>query len=153
VIEKAHAEGALIMEKCLDQGKNVVFLTLGDVTVYCTFIYLKNILERDGYKVELVNGITSFCASAARLGVSLADWDETLHIIPAFHNIEDITSLEGNLVLMKSASHIKEVKEALRESGRAVKAVENCTMEGEKIYSSLEEIPDDAGYFTLMIAK
>jgi precorrin-2/cobalt-factor-2 C20-methyltransferase len=31
--------------------------------------------------------------------------------------------------------------------------VENCSMENEKLYRSLDEIPDDAGYFSLIIAK
>ena len=31
--------------------------------------------------------------------------------------------------------------------------VENCGMETEKIYTDVEEIPDDAGYFSLIIAK
>ena len=41
----------------------------------------------------------------------------------------------------------------LRESGRDVQAVENCSMDTEKVYRSVEEIPDDAGYFSLIIAK
>ena len=31
--------------------------------------------------------------------------------------------------------------------------VENCGMEEERIYHSVEEIPDDAGYYSLIIAK
>ena len=54
---------------------------------------------------------------------------------------------------MKSASHMAEVKDLLRSSGRDVQAVENCSMETEKVYRSVEEIPDDAGYFSLIIAK
>ncbi|MBP1555054.1 MAG: hypothetical protein J6Z24_06395 [Oscillospiraceae bacterium] len=45
------------------------------------------------------------------------------------------------------------VKELLINSGRYVQAVENCGMDGEKLYRSAEEIPDEAGYFTLIIAK
>lgn len=152
-VEKAHAEGARLIERYLDEGKNVVFLTLGDSTVYCTFSYLQHILEADGYHVELVNGIPSFCAAAARLGTSLTEWDEMLHILPAVHRTEDLMDLPGNYVLMKSASRMAEVKDALRKSGRKVCAVENCTMESEKVYRDLEEIPDDAGYFSLIIAK
>ena len=153
LIEAEHQKGAKLMESYLDKGQNVVFLTLGDPTVYCTFSYLQHILEADGYEVELVSGITSFCAAAARLGVSLVEWDEPLHIMPAVHKTEDDLSLDGNYVLMKSASHMKEVKELLIKSGRKVDAVENCGMETEKIYRSAEEIPDDAGYFSLIIAK
>ena len=41
----------------------------------------------------------------------------------------------------------------LRESGRKVYCAENCSMETEKLYYDVEEIPDDAGYFSLIIAK
>ena len=153
LIAAEHRKGAELMESYLDKGQNVVFLTLGDPTVYCTFRYLQHILEADGYEVELVSGITSFCAAAARLGVSLMEWDEPLHIVPAVHKTNDDLSLDGNYVLMKSASHMKEVKELLIKSGRKVDAVENCGMDTEKIYRSAEEIPDDAGYFSLIIAK
>ena len=153
LIAAEHRKGAELMESYLDKGQNVVFLTLGDPTVYCTFSYLQHILEADGYEVELVSGITSFCAAAARLGVSLMEWDEPLHIVPAVHKTNDDLSLDGNYVLMKSASHMKEVKELLIKSGRKVDAVENCGMDTEKIYRSAEEIPDDAGYFSLIIAK
>ncbi len=149
----AHRRGADQIESVLDSGRNVVFLTLGDPTVYCTFSYLQHILEADGYKVVLVSGIPSFCAAAARLGTSLTEWDEMLHILPGVHMAEDLLKLSGNCVLMKSASHMKEVKDMLRKSGRSVQAAENCCMEGEKLYRSLEEIPDDAGYFSLIIAK
>ena len=54
---------------------------------------------------------------------------------------------------MKSASHMKEVKTLLKDSGRTVSAVVNCGMEDEAVYRSAEEIPDDAGYFSLIIAK
>ena len=152
-MEQEHRKGAKILETYLDQGKNVVFLTLGDPTVYCTFSYLQHILEADGYTVELVSGVSSFCAAAARLKLPLTEWDEQLHIIPAVHKTEGTLSCPGTYVLMKSASHMKEVKELLRTSGRHVSAVENCGMETERIYRSVEEIPDEAGYFMLIIAE
>jgi precorrin-2/cobalt-factor-2 C20-methyltransferase len=31
--------------------------------------------------------------------------------------------------------------------------IENCGMETEKIYRSIEEIPEDAGYYSLIIVK
>ena len=152
-IEEEHQKGARILEQYLEQGKNVVYLTLGDPTVYCTFSYLQHILERDGFQVELVSGISSFCAAAARLNLPLTEWDEPLHIIPAVHKLDAPFAEEGNYVLMKSASHMKDVKDLLRKTRLSVQAVENCSMETERVYHSLEEIPDDAGYFSLIIAK
>ena len=46
-----------------------------------------------------------------------------------------------------------QVKEILAESGKDVVMVENCGMENEHIYRGVEEIPDDAGYYSLIIAK
>ena len=152
-IEENHQKGAKIIEEYLDQGKNVVYITLGDSTIYCTFTYLQHYMEADGYEVQLVNGIPSFCAAAARLNIPLVEWNEPLHVLPAVHKLEDKLDLAGNYVLMKSASHMKETKDMLRSSGRSVQAAENCTMENEKLYRSVDEIPDDAGYFSLIIAK
>lgn len=154
LIAKAHREAADIIESYLDEGRNVVYITLGDSTIYCTFSYIQHLLEADGYETELVPGITSFCAAAAALNVSLTEWDEPLHVVPALHNTEEGSlGWPGNYVLMKSASRMREVKEMLSHTELEVQAVENCSMADEKIYRSLEEIPDDAGYFSLIVAK
>ncbi len=152
-LEEEHRKGARLLEQYLEQGRNVVYLTLGDPTIYCTFSYLQHILEADGYAVELVPGIPSFCAAAARLNLPLVEWDEPLHVLPAVHKTEDALDQPGTYVLMKSASHMAEVKALLRRSGRDVSAVENCSMATEKVYRSVDEIPDDAGYFSLIVAK
>jgi len=52
---------------------------------------------------------------------------------------------------MKSAGHMKEVKEMLTRSKRKASAVLNCGLYGEQVCRSIEEIPDDAGYFSLII--
>ncbi len=152
-LREAHEKGARQLMDLADAGENVIFLTLGDPTVYCTFSYLQHILEAEGYPVVLVSGITSFCAAAARLGLSLGEWDEPIHVLPAAHKTGDRLDLEGTYVLMTSASHMREVKDMLRQSGRKVRAVLDCGMETEKVCRDLEEIPDDAGYFSLIIAK
>lgn len=153
LIDEEHKKGAKLIESYLDKGHDVVFLTLGDSTIYCTFSYVQHIMEADGYEVELVSGIPSFCAAAAKMGISITEWDEPLHVVPGAHKTNEPLDLEGTYVLMKSASYMKEVKELLRQSKKDVSCVENCGMETEKIYRSVDEIPDDAGYFSLVIAK
>ncbi len=153
LIEEEHKKGAKLLEEYLDQGKNVVYITLGDSTIYCTFTYLQHILEADGYETELVNGIPSFCAAAAALNIPLSEWDEPIHILPAVHKTDALLDQAGNYVLMKSASHMEDTKRMIRESGRKAMAVENCSMESQKVYRDTDEIPDDAGYFSLVIAK
>ena len=153
LIDAEHHRAADLLKGYLDAGKDVVYITLGDPTVYCTFTYIQHILEAEGYVVELVSGITSFCAAAARLSLPLVEWDEQLHVVPAVHRLDKALDEPGTYVLMKSASQMKAVKQQLRDSGRRVWMVENCSMPDEKVYRSLEEIPDDAGYFSLIIAK
>lgn len=152
-LERNHAKGAKSLEEVLDQGKNIVFLTLGDPCVYSTFSYLQKRVEKDGYHTELVSGITSFCAAAARLNIPLSEWNEQLHVVPAVHRLDSTLNESGNYILMKSGKKMNQVKEILAQSGRDVLMVENCGMENEHIYRSVEEIPDDAGYYSLIIAK
>ena len=153
VMEQNHDEAADTVEGYLKAGKNVVFLTLGDPTVYSTYMYVQKRIEERGYHTELVSGITSFCAAAARANTSLVEWSEQLHVLPAVHKLDSELDLPGNYVLMKSGKKMGQVKEILRRSGRNVVMVENCGMDTEKVYHSVDEIPDDAGYYSLIIAK
>ena len=153
VMEQNHDEAADTVEGYLKVGKNVVFLTLGDPTVYSTYMYVQKRIEERGYHTELVSGITSFCAAAARANTSLVEWSEQLHVLPAVHKLDSELDLPGNYVLMKSGKKMGQVKEILRRSGRNVVMVENCGMDTEKVYHSVDEIPDDAGYYSLIIAK
>ena len=152
-LKASHRRGAELIESYLDKGQNAVFLTLGDPTVYCTFTYIQKYLTEDGYDTELVNGVTSFCAAASRLNIPLGEWNEPIHIIPAVHGKGEDFDTEGNYVLMKSGSRMKELKQELEASGRDLYAVVNCGMDDEKVYHSAGEIPDETGYFTLLISK
>lgn len=169
-LRRYHQAGARQLEKWLDQDKNVVFLTLGDPSIYSTFSYLCEIVASDGYQTELVSGIPSFCAAAARLNIPLTEGSESLHIIPVsrkmtgkagkpgkpekLENAAALTfDLPGNYVLMKSGSRMAEMKQAIRQSGRTAAAVENCGMPDEEIYRSVDELPDESGYFSLIIVK
>ncbi len=152
-MESSHDQAAELLEGYLAQGKNVVFLTLGDPTIYSTYLYVQKRVAAHGFQTELVSGITSFCAAAARTGTSLVEWNEQLHVLPAVHKLGNGFDLPGNYVLMKSGKKMDQVKEMLRKSGREVVMVENCGMENEKIYHGVDEIPDSSGYYSLIIAK
>jgi len=152
-MNRNHEKAADLIEAYLKKGQNVVFLTLGDVTIYSTYLYVQKKIIARGYQTELVSGITSFCAAAARTNTSLVEWNEQLHIIPAVHRLDCILDQPGNYVLMKSGKKMQQVKEILAASGKDVVMVENCGMENEHIYHSVEEIPDNAGYYSLIIAK
>ena len=141
-----------IMKK-LDEGKDVAYLTLGDPTIYSTYIYIQRIIKESGYEAEIINGVPSFCAVAAKLGDSLADRSEQLHIIPSSYDIEEALELPGNKILMKAASKLADVKRILQELNMEAQMIENCGMEDEKIYHSVEEMPEKAAYYTTLVVK
>ena len=137
----------------MDQGKTVAFLTLGDVTVYSTYGYVHQKLLDLGYESVLVNGIPSFCAAAAKLGISLGEKAEAIHILPGSYPVKEGLKLPGTKILMKSGKKIGDVKQELLERKLPTWMVENCGMDGERLVRSAEEIPEDAGYYSLIIAK
>lgn len=151
--KRCHRKGAYLVEEYLQYGQNVVFLTLGDSTVYSTFTYIQQIAQEDGFQTELVSGIPSFCAAAARMNMPLAIWKEQIHIFPAVHNLSETLPDSGTCVLMKSGSKMNQVKEILKKSGRDAVMIENCGTDKEQVYFHVDEIPDSAGYYSLIISK
>ena len=152
-LEASHDMGAELIREKLDTGKNVVFLTLGDPTVYSTYLYIHKRIVSMGYGTEIVSGIPSFCAVAARLNPGLVEKAEPLHVIPASYQIEDALKLSGTKVLMKAGKKMKKVKEQLLGMQAEGMMIENCGMPDEKIYRNIEEIPETAGYYSLIIIK
>lgn len=155
-LDNAHEAGAKLIEQYLEEGKDVCFLTLGDVSVYSTYIYVHKRVLRDGFEAEIIPGITSFCATAARLNMSLCEENEALHVIPASYNsdsMEEALSLQGTKVFMKSGKEIGKVRDGIIAGNQKAVMIENCGMENEKIYNSAEEIPDLAAYYSLIIVK
>ena len=151
ILGASHDKAADRICAFLRRGENVLFLTLGDVSIYSTFAYLQERVEGAGFAARLVSGIPSFTAAAARLGTSLVSGRDQLHIYPA--GLPEGQLPEGTLVVMKAGSHLGQIRRQLRESGEEAQLVENCGMAGEKIYTSVEEMPDKAGYFSLLIVK
>ena len=114
-LKENHRRGAEKIEELLDAGKNVVFLTLGDPTVYSTYLYVHRRVLEDGYDARIVSGVTSFCAAAASLSEGLVENSEELHVIPASYQIEDALELSGTKVLMKAGKKMPAVKQFLKE--------------------------------------
>ena len=155
-MDKAHLEGADAIEKLLDEGKNVVFITLGCPTVYATCIYVHKLVLADGYEAELVAGVTSICAVAAKLNTSLCERAEHLIVLPgSYKESSKFLDGPGNKVLMKSASEIGRVRDELREKGLIKNAgmVERCGLPGERVYHDLEEIDPKSSYFSVILVK
>lgn len=94
-------------------------VVLGDVSIYSTYCYLMELLREEGYETEMIPGVASFSAVAARLGVSLTTMEEPLHILPASQQAQwEGLTLPGTKVLMKSGRSLKDLVEKLAETGQ-----------------------------------
>ncbi|MGN0976865.1 MAG: precorrin-2 C(20)-methyltransferase [Faecousia sp.] len=155
VMDAAHEQAAKEICALLDQGKQVVFLTLGDPTIYSTYMYLHEKVLSWGYDVEVVPGVPSFCAAAARLNRPLCQGREPLLVIPASHDQEALLEVPANKVFMKAGRSILELQQTLEDRGELEGAsmVENCGMPNERVYPHFGDLQEPSGYFSLVIAK
>ena len=152
----AHEAAAAQVASRLDRGEDVAMLNLGDVSIYATCGYVMELLREQGYRTEMVPGVPSFCAVAARLGISLTTMNAPLHLVPAGGGpLEEALAMPGTKVLMKSASQMGRVLETLRDKGllNCSAMVQDCGLPGERVYETMEDVPDSAGYFATIVVK
>ncbi len=164
----------------LQDGKNVVMLTIGDPSVYSTYMYIHKRVMQAGFTAVMISGVPSFCAAAARLGISLGEMRDEIHIIPASYDVRDTVGYGGTCVYMKSGKKLAELIEVLRTTDGSdtktdegadmclsdvnskggirkkkmtVYGVTNCGMESERVYRGLDELTEAKGYLTIVIVK
>lgn len=156
-LEASHEHIYHIVSDILEQEKDVAFLTIGDPCIYSTYSYIHRKETESGGSPIIVNGVPSFCAAAAAMGITLADNREQLHIIPASYNIEETFGLKGTKVYMKSGKALKTLKTLLQQASFRDKffvySISNCGMADEKAAAGAENIDVNAGYLTIVIVK
>ena len=103
--ERLRGELLQPVRDCLQAGKRVAMVTLGDVSIYSTAAYVQQVLEEDGYATEVVAGISAFSAGAAKAKCSLCERQESLLVLPggaAPETIQQALEQFDTLVLMKA---------------------------------------------------
>ena len=79
--------------------------------------------------------------------------EEQIHILPGSYEEGEGLQLSGTKILMKTGKKMGQIKEFLQGSSQDICLVENCGMDDERIVRSVEEISEDAGYYSLLIVK
>lgn len=156
VVLEAYGKIADDLCAALDEGKSVAYLCLGDIAIYSTYIYVHDIVVERGFEAEIIPGVTSFSACAAKLGVALCEGPERLLVAPVMAaDVDDILDVPANKVFMKSGKAVQELRDKLAERGELDNAsmVANCGLPDEKIFEHLADIDDDGDYFSVVIVK
>ena len=146
-------QAAKIIIKYLLQGKDVAFITLGDPTIYSTFSYVAKRIEVSGFEIEILPGITSFTSCAAAAGISLAEKDEIIVIVPKVDDrLARIMEYGDTFVIMKTSRHSEMLEEIISEDKRdkSIISVQNCSMKDENIFEGFSK---DKKYLSTTIVK
>ncbi len=123
----------------LDKGEDVACLCLGDISIYSSFSYIIDLAIESGYDVEIVPGITSFCAAAATVKKPLVQGNKPLIIIPqSADNFDSLLELDCNKIIMKS--HSENVALSKKLENKQIFAVENCGMDNERIITAAKDL-------------
>ncbi|MEG2539187.1 MAG: precorrin-2 C(20)-methyltransferase [Clostridium sp.] len=152
---ESHITAAKKVIEILDSGQDIGFLTLGDPSIYSTYGYIHNIVKSLSYDVEIIPGITSFCAAASSLNSILVLGNEPLHIMPMSHrDSSEIESLHGCKILMKSGKGMKKLINDINSNGDSeINIVERASMDKQRVFRNIKRLEDDLSYFSLVVIK
>jgi precorrin-2/cobalt-factor-2 C20-methyltransferase len=152
--QAAYDRGAAEIADALDGGDNVVCLCEGDPFFYGSFMYLFARLS-GRYEVEVVPGVTSIAACAARAGRPLVARNERLTVLPGpLPEAELRARIEGaeSVAIMKVGRHLAKIRGVIEGLGLTAEAVyvERASL-AEEIVCPLAQAPEKAPYFSMIL--
>lgn len=147
----------------LDAGRDLLFLVEGDASTYSTFGHLARAVialtaatDRP-VGIEVIPGVSSYQAAAARLAEPLVDEDGVLAVLPAGYGlaaIEHHLATCQTLVLLKIRSVLAPLLDLLERRGLLASSrfVERVGTPEERVVTDLRQLGDaPVGYLSLLI--
>lgn len=142
------------------EGKDVAFVTEGDPMLFSTFIHLMTLIQErhPDVDIQMVPGISSFNASASRLGIPLGEGDDHIAMIPAVDDYDAMRRAIENhdaIVFIKVAKVIDLMLQVLRDLDLLDRAhvVTKVTSDEEIIWKTSELDGVELEYLTLMVVR
>jgi len=165
-LEDTWEKNARIISEKVKEGKNVVYLTVGDPSLYSTWIYLQRELKSKypEIKITVIPGIVSMFAFASKVGISIAEGDETVAVIPACYDLSRVKETAKNcdtMIFLKDGRYFDQVITLLKEAGfpnSSLFAIAQDVGTNEEIVKKLTlgEVTKDtltSKYFSIMVVK
>ncbi|HLN35723.1 MAG TPA: precorrin-2 C(20)-methyltransferase [Nitrososphaeraceae archaeon] len=148
-------------------GKRTLYLTVGDPSIYSTWIYIQRELRRNhtDIEVEIIPGIPSIFAFAAEAKMSLVEGDENLSIVPACYDLNKVRNIarsSDTIVFLKDGRYFDSVIEMLSETGfpdsSKIAIAQDVSVDGNILdIKNLGEIKGkkqpSQKYFSIMVVK
>ncbi len=165
-LEDTWEKNARVIANSIKSGKNVVYLTVGDPSLYSTWIYLQREIKSKfpEIKITVIPGIVSMFAFASKVGISIAEGDETVAVIPACYDLSRVKETAKNcdtMIFLKDGRYFDQVIALLREAGfpdSSLFAIAQDVGTNEEIVKKLTlgEVTKDtltSKYFSIMVVK
>ncbi|MFD3913826.1 precorrin-2 C(20)-methyltransferase [Streptomyces sp. NPDC058603] len=154
-MDEFYAESAARLAAHLDAGRTVAVLAEGDPLFYGSYMHMHKRLA-DRYPTEVIPGVTSVSAAAARLGTPLVEGEEVLTVLPGTLPEEELTARlasADSAVVMKLGRTFPTVRRAVERAGRLADAryVERATMSGERTGALADMDPESVPYFSVAV--
>jgi len=145
----------------LKKGEDCAFVNVGDPLLYGTFIHIWETLQKSHpeVEVEVIPGISSINAAAARAVVPLASNDENIAIISGNRENKFIRETLKNfdtVVFMKMNTVFDKLLTILEELNLVEKCVyvRRCTTQDEEIIWDVSQLKGEkVDYFSLLIVR
>ncbi|MEU9790304.1 precorrin-2 C(20)-methyltransferase [Streptomyces sparsogenes] len=154
-MEEFYTDAAARLAAHLEAGRTVAVLAEGDPLFYGSYMHMHKRLA-DRYPTEVIPGVTSVSAAAARLGTPLVEGEEVLTVLPGTLPEEELTARLATTdaaAVMKLGRTFPAVRRALERSGRLAEAryVERATMSAERDAPLAEVDPESVPYFSVAV--
>lgn len=145
----------------LQTGQDVIFLVEGDASTYSTFNHLARSVQGldESITVEIIPGVPSYNAAAAKVSMPLADTDETVAIVPAGYGISMIERMLKDfdtLVLLKVKPLLDDILDLLQHRGLIEHAafVEKIGTPQERIIKDVLSLKENkVNYLSLLLVR
>lgn len=145
----------------LHQGRDVLFLVEGDASTYSTFNHLSRTVQAmdPDIAIEVIPGVSSFHAAAARIAAPLTDVDDTLAVIPAGYGIDMIRRLLKDfdtLVLLKVKPLLDDIIDLLvtHELSQYACFIEKAGAEEERVIRDIATLKGQkVNYLSLLLVR
>ena len=152
--QAAYDAGAARIAEALAAGEDVVCLCEGDPFFYGSFMYLFARLS-GRFRCEVVPGVTSIAACAARAGRPLVARNERLTVLPGplpeAELRERIAGAES-VAILKVGRHLPKIRAVVDDLGllEAATYVARASLPDE-VVCPLSEAPEAAPYFSMIL--
>ncbi len=154
-IAAAYDAAAASIARHLQDGRDVLYLCLGDPLLYGSSIYLSERLSQ--YPRRFVPGVTSIAAAAASAHFPLARRGESLRIVPAVGDFAELRAALASpspVAVLKAGEARQQIRSLIEAASRAAGAVyiERVGHAHQSFCSDLSQLPPGPGpYFSLFL--